>query len=75
MKVLIVREKSNLATCKRCGHKCHCYEIDCKECVNDVCFQCDCEDSRYQSLRKEVKGTRREKAFVQRENGLLEKIS
>jgi hypothetical protein len=29
--------------CKKCGHRCHCLTTDCKECVNDVCTQCDCE--------------------------------
>jgi hypothetical protein len=29
-------------TCKKCGHDCHCYAPDCKECINDVCYKCDC---------------------------------
>ena len=28
--------------CKKCGHECHCEEIVCYECVNDVCTSCDC---------------------------------
>ena len=31
--------------CKKCGHGCHCYKPDCKDCVNDVCTRCDCEES------------------------------
>lgn len=30
-------------TCKSCGHKCHCYAPDCKECRNDVCTKCNCQ--------------------------------
>lgn len=30
-------------TCKKCNHKCHCNETDCKECINDVCYDCQCE--------------------------------
>ncbi len=30
--------------CKTCGHDCHCEKPDCPDCVNDVCFRCDCED-------------------------------
>lgn len=30
--------------CKSCGHGCHCYQPDCDDCVNDVCFQCDCKE-------------------------------
>ena len=30
--------------CKKCGHRCHCYQPDCKDCANDVCTQCDCDD-------------------------------
>lgn len=44
--------------CKTCGHRCHCYQPDCEECVNDVCTQCDCEAPRYDSLREETEGTR-----------------
>ena len=31
-------------TCKKCGHGCHCYSPDCKECVNDVCYKCECKE-------------------------------
>ena len=27
--------------CKKCGHKCHCYE-ECMDCVNDICTGCKC---------------------------------
>jgi hypothetical protein len=30
--------------CKRCGHRCHCYDMTCQKCVNDVCGFCDCEE-------------------------------
>ena len=30
--------------CKTCGHKCHCYQPECEECVNDVCYRCECEN-------------------------------
>lgn len=30
-------------TCKKCGHNCHCYAPNCKDCVNDVCTSCDCK--------------------------------
>ena len=29
--------------CKKCGHKCHCDDINCSNCINDVCGYCDCE--------------------------------
>ena len=29
--------------CKKCGHDCHCYAPNCKQCANDVCTQCDCK--------------------------------
>lgn len=32
--------------CKKCGHRCHCYASDCKECVNDVCTSCDCKKDK-----------------------------
>ena len=32
-------------TCKKCGHGCHCYRPDCPECVNDVCYKCDCKEN------------------------------
>lgn len=44
--------------CKTCGHRCHCYQPDCKECVNDVCTTCECEENRYDALREEDEGTR-----------------
>jgi len=31
-------------TCKKCGHRCHCYQPTCEECVNDVCGVCDCKE-------------------------------
>jgi hypothetical protein len=31
-------------TCNKCGHRCHCYAPNCKECVNDVCGTCDCKE-------------------------------
>lgn len=31
-------------TCQSCGHNCHCYRPDCKECQNDVCVKCDCKE-------------------------------
>jgi len=30
--------------CKKCGHRCHCYQPECDECANDVCYTCECED-------------------------------
>lgn len=33
-----------IITCNRCGHACHCEEVDCQECVNDVCTECNCDD-------------------------------
>ncbi len=30
-------------TCKKCGHRCHCYQPTCNDCINDVCTGCDCE--------------------------------
>jgi hypothetical protein len=30
--------------CHKCGHDCHCGE-DCQDCVNDVCYNCDCDNS------------------------------
>ena len=29
--------------CNKCGHACHCDDVNCSECVNDVCGYCDCE--------------------------------
>ena len=37
--------KGEPRTCK-CGHRCHCYEPDCKECVNDVCTTCKCQENK-----------------------------
>lgn len=28
--------------CHKCGHKCHCGK-ECPDCVNDVCYICDCD--------------------------------
>lgn len=44
--------------CNKCGHRCHCYQPECKECVNDVCTGCDCETPRYDTLSDEAQGTR-----------------
>ena len=41
--------------CKKCGHRCHCYQPTCEECVNDVCTGCDCEETGYETLRGEYK--------------------
>lgn len=30
----------------KCGHDCHCYQPQCDECVNDVCYECDCKDDK-----------------------------
>lgn len=30
-------------TCKKCGHRCHCYQPDCDQCINDVCVYCECD--------------------------------
>lgn len=32
--------------CKKCGHRCHCYQPDCEECHNDVCIKCVCKDKK-----------------------------
>jgi hypothetical protein len=29
--------------CRYCGHRCHCYDNSCQECINDVCQQCKCD--------------------------------
>ena len=34
--------------CIKCGHRCHCYQPTCEECVNDVCTGCDCEEDNEQ---------------------------
>ena len=39
---LRVQGKAYPRTCKKCGHKCHCYQPDCDQCINDVCIRCDC---------------------------------
>jgi len=44
--------------CSKCGHRCHCYQPDCEECVNDVCTRCECEAPRYDTLREDNQGTR-----------------
>lgn len=28
----------------KCGHKCHCYQPECEECVNEVCYECKCKE-------------------------------
>lgn len=33
-------------TCSKCGHRCHCYQPDCDECINDVCRECKCQDKK-----------------------------
>ncbi len=35
-----------MAECKKCGHECHCKEKECKECANDICYSCDCENEK-----------------------------
>lgn len=35
-------------TCKKCGHRCHCYQPDCDKCANDVCTECDCKEESEQ---------------------------
>lgn len=37
-------------TCKKCGHRCHCYSPDCPECVNDVCIKCDCDKFEHRDI-------------------------
>ena len=32
--------------CRRCGHQCHCYDMTCSKCINDVCGFCNCENER-----------------------------
>lgn len=54
--LLIVQEKKMISderTCKKCGHRCHCYQPTCEECVNDVCTGCDCKETGYETLRGE----------------------
>jgi len=29
--------------CNSCGHPCHCDEVNCPECANDVCPECKCD--------------------------------
>jgi len=31
--------------CNKCGHNCHCGK-ECPDCVNDVCYNCDCENDK-----------------------------
>ena len=31
--------------CTRCGHACHCDQVECSKCANDVCTHCDCTPS------------------------------
>ena len=33
-------------TCKKCGHRCHCYQPECEECHNDVCYNCKCREEQ-----------------------------
>ena len=35
--------------CSKCDHDCHCDEINCYECVNDVCTECDCQEENINS--------------------------
>ena len=35
-------------TCKKSGHRCHCYQPDCDKCANDVCTECDCKEKSEQ---------------------------
>jgi hypothetical protein len=28
-----------------CGHDCHC-NGECKDCVNDICYNCDCQENQ-----------------------------
>lgn len=42
-------------TCKTCGHDCHCYAPDCKECVNDVCVKCDCKEHPHQKSETDAR--------------------
>jgi len=39
--------------CATCGHKCHCYQPDCDECVNDVCTECNCHLTPPESMLPE----------------------
>ena len=32
-----------MAQCS-CGHECHCDKEECEDCVNDVCYDCDCNE-------------------------------
>jgi hypothetical protein len=41
--------------CKSCGHRCHCYQPDCDECVNDVCTKCDCKNEIDYQERSEAR--------------------
>lgn len=35
-----------MTECKKCGHECHCTEGECKDCTNDVCYDCECQNER-----------------------------
>ena len=35
-----------MAKCNKCGHSCHCKSGECKECVNDVCYDCNCNNEK-----------------------------
>lgn len=32
--------------CKSCGHNCHCDKESCPDCINDVCYDCKCNENR-----------------------------
>lgn len=38
--------KGEERTCNKCGHKCHCYRPECEECINDVCYKCECNKDK-----------------------------
>jgi hypothetical protein len=33
-----------MSKCENCGHKCHCKDEDCEDCINDVCVRCKCKN-------------------------------
>ena len=39
--------KGEERTCKKCGHRCHCYQPECEECVNEICYECKCKKPEY----------------------------
>ena len=52
MKILTAQEKKMISEerhCKKCGHRCHCYQPTCEDCVNDVCTGCDCANVESES--------------------------